>query len=279
MRLKAFAKVNLTLDVTGRREDGYHLIDSVMQSVSLYDTVALEKAPEIEVTASVNELCGENNIAFRAAKIFFREIGSADGARIHIEKNIPYPAGLGGGSADAAAVFVGLNALYGAGLTENQLRELSLKAGADVPFCISGGTARVGGIGEKIAAMPPIEGLWLVIAAAGEKKSTAEMYSRLDAAPVLSAYTEEFIGRQENGGTAGALPYCKNAFSFAYSESEVFGELKKSGALAVSLSGSGPSAFGIFENKKAAELAAKRLCGRGIRAYTAESRRRGVIIE
>ena len=265
MKLRAYAKLNLTLDITGRRADGYHLIDSVMQSVSLYDTVTVEKSPKIVVSSSDSSLCGENNIAFSAARLFFEKTGLSGGAEIFIEKNIPYPAGLGGGSADAAAVLKGLNALYGAGLSENELRALSLGIGADIPFCISGGTARVGGIGEKIKKIPFIGERWFVTANAGTKKSTAQMYSRLDAAvnspyvPVRALYTPKFIRMLAGGGADAALRCCGNAFMFAYRTSPVFGLLRENGARTVSLSGSGPAAFGVFESKKAAESAALRI--------------------
>lgn len=273
MKIKAYAKVNLTLDITGRRADGYHLIDSFMHSVALYDTVIIEKSPDISVACSVPQLSGEGNIAFRAARTFFDKVGISGGADIYIKKNIPYPAGLGGGSADAAAVIYGLNRLYSAGMSEDELCEAALSVGADVPFCIKGGAARVRGIGELIEKQQPILDLWLVIVNAGIKKSTGEMYRAIDNEKASEPSTETFISALSE---VEAFDYCKNAFSFAYKAAPEWALLRERGALAVSISGSGPSLFGIFNNEASAEAAAHGLRSIGIDSAVAKAVEQGL---
>ena len=148
MKIKAFAKVNLSLDVTGKRADGYHTLSSVFQSVSLSDIVEIKKADSISVKCSDTSLNGEDNLCNTAAVKFFEAAKIQGGAEIFIEKHIPLAAGLGGGSTDAGAVLKGLNELYGKPLSEQKLLEIALSLGADVPFCMVGGTKLCEGIGE-----------------------------------------------------------------------------------------------------------------------------------
>ncbi|MBP0959505.1 MAG: 4-(cytidine 5'-diphospho)-2-C-methyl-D-erythritol kinase, partial [Oscillospiraceae bacterium] len=155
--VKANAKINLGLDIVGIRDDGYHLLKTVMQSVSLYDIIALEKANDISVICSDETLpCGEQNLAFKAAKLFFEETKIVGGVKISIEKNIPSQAGLGGGSADAAGTIFALNKLYNADLSDEKLCEIGEKVGSDVPFCIVGGTKLCEGIGERLTSLKPV---------------------------------------------------------------------------------------------------------------------------
>lgn len=278
MKLKAYAKINLTLDITGRREDGYHLLDSVMQSVSLCDTLDIERSDALSVDCSLPELSGENNIVYRAARLFFAECGLSGGARVFVEKNIPFPAGLGGGSADAAAVLCGLNRLYGAGLDAARLRGLGLRAGADVPFCITGGTARVTGIGECIESLPALQGAWFVLVVSGEKQSTAQMYARLDSrcdAPRRD--TPQLVAALPDA--SAAAPHVGNAFAPVCGLSGADRLLDGTGAAAVSLSGSGPAVFGLYLSESTARQTAERLAARGVRAYYAEAVAQGVAFE
>ena len=265
IEISAFAKINWTLDICGRRADGYHLLDSVMQSVSLCDTVTLEKDRGFSVSCSVTELAGENNIAAVAAETFFRETGILGGVKIRIEKQIPLAAGLGGGSADAAAVLVGLNHLYETNLSAAQLCEIGVTVGADVPFCIVGGTARVGGIGEKIEPLPTVEPLDLLLIKNGVKPSTGEMYRRLDAEKTPPAVTDAAVNAIRRGDTESFLQNLGNAFERV---SGLFGvpELLSGKPITIGLSGSGPTVFAVFLPEQAASEE-ERLKKQGIEVY------------
>lgn len=278
MKLKANAKINLTLDITGRRADGYHLIDSVMQSVSLFDTVTVEKANGISVACSNGELCGEDNIAFVAAREFFSATGVLGGADIFIEKNIPLSAGLGGGSADAAAVIAALNKIYDTKLKNDKLSEIALRVGADVPFCLIGGTRRVGGIGERLSTAPDMPACALVILKQGEKLSTGDMYRRLDAAPNSVSYTENMLSalKADVNSVARATG---NAFEAVCDISEQKKLFENSGALCVGLSGSGPSVFALFDSSAAARQTADLLSAQGRAAFFALPEKSGIITE
>lgn len=167
MKVKAYAKINLTLDITGRREDGYHLLDTVMQSVSLFDELELErgKEPGIRLRCDREYLpLDTKNTAFRAARYFFEYCGlQKEGLTVSIQKHIPSRAGMGGGSADGAAVLLALNEIYGAKLSLEALMGLGAKVGADVPFCIHGGTCRCTGVGELVQPAPELPDCFLVI--------------------------------------------------------------------------------------------------------------------
>ena len=183
MKIKANAKINLTLDVLGKRDDGYHLIDSVFQSVSLGDIVTVNKCDVIRVDCTDSTICDESNIAYKAAKMLKDEFNLPGGISIQLKKVIPVAAGMAGGSSDAAAVLVALNKLYETNLSEDELCEIGLSVGADVPFCIIGGTARVGGIGEKMEKLPDMPQCAIIIIKHGQKLSTADMYRQVDAYP------------------------------------------------------------------------------------------------
>ncbi len=162
--LDAHAKLNLTLEVLGRRDDGYHEVASIMQTLELADTLTLESADSLSLTCSVPGLDGPGNLALRAAELLSSETGVREGARIHVEKRIPVAAGLGGGSADAAATLVGLNRLWQLQLSDDELRKIGAKLGSDVPFLIRGGTAIALGRGERVRHLPTPALPWIVVA-------------------------------------------------------------------------------------------------------------------
>ena len=162
--IKAPAKVNLTLEVLGKREDGYHEIASVMQAISLFDTLTFSPSDEVKVTTDVPELEGEDNLVYIAAMLLRETSGVSAGAEIHLEKQIPLAAGLGGGSSDAAATLLGLNRLWGLELGEGELKELAARLGSDVPFFVTGGAALVEGRGERVSVLTTSSTLWLVLA-------------------------------------------------------------------------------------------------------------------
>ena len=199
MKLRAYAKINLTLDVTGRREDGYHTLDTVMQTVSVWDEVEIKKInkPGIRLFCNREYLpVDTKNTAFRAAQYFFERCGiTGQGLSIHIRKYIPSRAGMGGGSADAAAVLHGLNQMFHAGLPQQELVELGARVGADVPFCVVGGTCRCRGIGEQVEPVSPLPDCWLVLCKPPAGMSTPRAYALIDQFPLSRAQaTEKMVG-------------------------------------------------------------------------------------
>lgn len=279
IKMKACAKINLSLSITGKREDGYHLIDTVMQSVDLYDNVTVSIAENISVLCGVEELNNENNIAFKAAKLFFERTGIKAGAEIRIEKNIPTAAGLGGGSADAAAVLLALDKLYNTNLSYNVLCEIALKLGADVPFFIKGGTQRAQGIGEVLTQLPSLNQGYFVLVKQGIKPSTGEMYRRLDSENPPLPDTQKTIKALHNNDIVALAESFKNSFAAVNEPFESEQYLKDSGALAVSLSGSGPTHFAYFENKESAQKVYAHLKSQNNECYIVKPIEKGIVFE
>lgn len=255
--LAAYAKLNLYLDITGKRADGYHLLETVMQSVSLADHVKIAlNGGGITVDCS-NPLIprGEGNICHKAARLFFEEIGDG-GADIFIEKRIPCGAGMGGGSTDAAAVLTGLNRLCGNPVGEKGLLKIAAEVGADVPFCLCGGTKICRGIGDIISEAPPIKDCAFLVVMPDFACSTAEAYRKYDEAPPPARNgLNDFIA---SGGEYRRRLY--NVFEELYGDprlSDISDRLKKAGAIGASLTGSGAAMFGIFENAERAASAAR----------------------
>ena len=257
--IKAYAKINLTLDITGKREDGYHLLCMVMQSISLYDEVKISFGePGIRVICNKDELSGsENNTAYKAAELYFLHTGLKPNVTIHLKKNIPAQAGLGGGSADAAAVLNGLNKILDTKLSYETLCKIGLKIGADVPFCIHGGTALAEGIGEKLTPLKPMPDCYIVICKPFKGVDTKKAYALADAASKKhSGYTDKMlkaISKQDVNLIASSLG---NEFEDVMHLSEVK-HIKDSmislGALGTCMTGSGSAVFGIFSDKNKAE--------------------------
>ena len=185
-QMKAYAKINLGLDVVRRLENGYHEVKMVMQTVGIYDVLHFERIPEgIVVTTDSGELpTDENNLIYKAARLMKENYGIREGVRIHLEKHIPIAAGMAGGSTDAAATMKGINRLFDLGCTLEELMELGVKIGADVPYCVMGGTALAEGIGEKLTALPAAPECFLVVAKPDINVSTKYVYEQLDAAGV-----------------------------------------------------------------------------------------------
>ncbi len=257
MKIKANAKINFSLSVCGKREDGYHLIDTVMHSISLYDTVCIEKSDEILV--SCGDMPKEENIAYKAAKVFFETAEIVGGCKIEIEKQIPLSAGLGGGSADAAAVLLGLDRLYNTNLSYDTLCNMAVKLGADVPFFIKGGCMRSEGIGEILTAAIPLKKGVILLAKADVKPSTGEMYRRLDEMDTVLADTDSVLKAIKENDLNKLSKNLYNAFETVWPKSQVRAELLKTDAVAVALTGSGPTWFAVFEDVGKAETAKKML--------------------
>ncbi len=279
MKIRANAKINLSLCVCGKREDGYHLIDTVMHSIGLFDEVVIEKSDSITVNCDIYGIEQEDNIAFKAAKLFFEDYKIKGGAFIEINKNIPAAAGLGGGSADAAAVLMGLNKLYNANIPYEKLCETALKLGADVPFFIKGGCARAQGIGEKLTSLKPLTKGYILLAKAEQKPSTAEMYRIIDSKEPVYCDTLSVINAIENGDLDELYKHITNSFETVWENSLVKKALISQSPLLVSLSGSGPTWFAVFESKENAEKAKACLENKNINCWLATPETKAITFE
>lgn len=250
---KAYAKLNLTLDVLGTRPDGYHDIESIFQSVSLCDALEVIRTKKDIIINTDSEINREDNICYKAAILFFDTTKITGGAEITLKKNIPIAAGLGGGSADGAATLKALNTLYGNPLCEKELLTLSAKLGADVPFCLFGGTAQAAGIGEKLTKLSDLPDCDIIIIKNAQKPSTAELYRRLDECEILHHPNfSRTVSAIEQGDLQTACLNFSNVFSYAWGNNlkSIENDLKAQGAIVSCLSGSGPSVYGIYEKGK-----------------------------
>lgn len=259
LRLKASAKINLVLSIDGKRDDGYHTIDTVMQSVSLCDTVSVKTAKDITVKCNASKIAGQDNIAYKAAQAFFEFTKLEGGANIGITKRIPMAAGLGGGSADAAAVILALDKLYKTELKTEELEKIAIGLGADVPFFITGGTKRAEGIGDILTDINLLQKGYFILVKEGQKPSTAEMYKKLDESGYEKFKVENLILAIEKEDQDEICKGFGNSFEKLWENAPIKTELLKLDADAVCLSGSGPTFFAFYKNKKAAQKAYKRL--------------------
>ncbi len=213
MKVKAFGKINLTLDVTGRREDGFHLLDTVMQTVSIWDELDIQHShePGVHLQCSRESIpTDRKNTAFRAAKFFLEDQGlTHEGVYIFIRKYIPSRSGMGGGSADAAAVLHGLNRMFQRGLEGPKLMELGAKVGSDVPFCVAGGAARCTGVGTIVEEAPPLPDCWLVVCKPPTGMSTPRAYALLDQYPLSSTQATPRMMEALAGGNLKKIARCE----------------------------------------------------------------------
>jgi 4-diphosphocytidyl-2-C-methyl-D-erythritol kinase len=263
LTISAPAKINLSLDITGKLENGYHTLEMILQTISLKDEILLEKQPD-----GVSIVCDHplvpldgRNICDRAARAFFLKTGLQGGIKVQIRKKIPMGAGLAGGSADAAAVLKGLNAMYDARLSQDELSDLGLQCGADVPFCLVGGTCLARGIGEKLTRLPAFGGVNAVLVMPEFSVSTAWVYQnyRMDD-PVRHPDTQAILSAIRQGDVAKVAREMKNVLetvtAVKYPEIEgIKRDLKSRGALGSMMSGSGPSVFGLFGDPERARQA------------------------
>ena len=279
LTMNANGKINLYLDVLNRRHDGYHNIRSVMQSVSLHDTVTLEVSASDGLTieigcSSKNIKCDESNLVYKAADLFLKKSGiECVDLRFYIEKNIPVSAGMAGGSADAACALKLLNEAYGLPYTENELCAIGKEIGADVPFCIKGGTCICEGTGEFLTRLPTFSDIFLVCAIDSSSVSTPKAFGMLDKkygndcadSSCLINMVRAVIGKDVNA-VASAL---YNKFEDViipenHGVKLIKGILSGNGAIGTLMSGSGPSVFGIFKTEDDAKNAASALACRNI---------------
>lgn len=267
IKLKAYAKINLTLDVIGKRENGYHDVQMVMQQIDLHDIVTLETREGGISLESESEFLPKNdtNIAWRAAEAVSKHVGRELGVHIIIEKNIPVAAGLAGGSTDAAAVIRGLNIMYDLGLSLEEMMEIGVTIGADVPFCIMGGTALAEGIGEELSKIDLSKPFWIVLSKPSVGVSTKKIYEALNYKSIEDhPETNSMIDAVKCGDISEISELLGNVLepvtlSLYPSVGVLKSKMKEYGASGTLMSGSGPSVFGLFKSYEKACTAAKRL--------------------
>ena len=274
------AKLNLALDVVGLLPNGYHDLDMVMQTITLYERLNLRRAEEVQLHLPGSWVpVNEKNTAVKAARAFFRYTGLAGGVEMEIEKHIPVRAGMAGGSADAAGVLVGLNALYEARLSTSELCALGAGIGADVPFALMGGTCRVQGVGDFLKALPPCPPCWFVVAMPSVGVSTPEAFARYDQ---MGSPLHPDLAAQEAAIRAGdlaavcaasgnALEHCSGAKETPH----IRAILDEQGALASLMTGSGAAVFGVFDSEAKAQAARAALRQQYKQVYLAQPDRGG----
>lgn len=265
----AYAKINLALDVLGKRSDGYHEVQMVMQTISLRDTVTVSLSEEITLTSNSEDIpLGQENLAYRAAAMLQRVTGCRKGARIHIDKHIPVAAGLAGGSSNAAAVLLSLNRLWELDLPVGYLAELGSRLGSDVPFCVVGGTCLATGRGERITMLPQVPRLWLVLVNPGFAVATAKVYQEFSPAEVVSrpdvSVMIKAIEKRDRTGIINNMENVLESSTFALYPRvrEVKEELAQSGAEKVLMCGSGPTVFAVVGDQEQAYKLKTRLQGK-----------------
>ena len=273
-------KLNLTLDVTGFAENGYHTLDMIMQSVSLSERVTLRRSGDIRLRLPGSFVpANESNTAYKAAVVFFRETGLLAGADITIRKTVPVRAGMAGGSADAAAVLVGLNELYGARLSQKELCGLGMMVGADVPFCIAGGTARVTGVGDILEPLPACPPCFFTVCMPKGGVSTPQAYARYDELGTDVRPDGEAAEAAVRAGDLDAL-CAQMVNALEYSSGSVANKpieeiLRACGAKAALMTGSGAAVFGVFPERGAAEEARAKLLEKYPKAWVVRPVPRG----
>lgn len=270
MALRAYGKINLGLDVLRKREDGYHEVRMIMQTVGIYDKIDLSLKPEPGIAVSTNLYYlpnNENNLVYRAAKLLIDEFQIQQGISIDLQKFIPVSAGMAGGSSDAASVLFGINKLFGLGLSRKQLMERGVRIGADVPYCLLRGTALSEGIGEKLTSLPPVPQCYVVLAKPGISISTKVAYENLN----LNQLTQ-----QQHPDIDGMVNDIKDYNLYRMSEKmgnvlelvtasqypvieDIKKVMKNFGAIGSLMSGSGPTVFGLYINQQDAAAAYRAL--------------------
>lgn len=287
IKIDTAAKINLFLDILALLPNGYHSLFMIMQSVGLTDTIELEQTGDgqIHITCSESALpTDESNIAHKAATAFFKAAGlKGKGLNIHIEKRIPFAAGLAGGSADAAAVIAGLNKLFNTGFDDSKLCEIGLTVGSDVPFCITGGTMLVqdaGGVLAPLTALPPC---YIVLAKPERGVATQGAYKAYDACDCIRHPNGPLmLNSAVNGDLKGICEYACNVFEQCVEvpeRVEIKRIMRKHGTLCSQMSGSGPTVFGIFEDKQKAQACAEELKTIIKDVFVCEPVKRGIEIE
>lgn len=266
LNLKALAKINIGLDVLGKREDGYHEVRMIMQTIHLYDWLHFRKTKEEGIHLSSNLYylpVNENNLIHKAAKLMMEEFSIQEGIEIRLQKYIPVAAGMAGGSTDAAATLYGLNRMFDLGLTMEQLKERGVKIGADVPYCLMRGTALAEGIGEKLTALPPMPKCPVLVAKPGISVSTRFVYENLKLDektphPDIDKLLRDIEKKDLRQTAADMGNVLETVTTWHHPEIAKLKEVMiEAGALNAMMSGSGPTVFGLFEDEKVAKKAYK----------------------
>jgi len=270
LELKALAKINLGLDVLGRRENGYHDVRMIMQTIYLYDNVKMEKTEEEGISLTTNLFylpSDKGNIAYKAAEMLMKEFDLPGGIRIHLDKHIPVSAGMAGGSTNAAAVLVGMNIMYDLGLSQQDLMDRGVLLGADVPYCVMRGTVLAEGIGEILTPLNPLPKCYILIAKPNINVSTKMVYEKLDSReitehPDIDGILEGLKNQdiKKIAGSMGNVLEKVTIEEYPIIE-DIKNAMKEAGALNAMMSGSGPTVFGIFETKEQAKQAQKQIYG------------------
>lgn len=285
MKVKAAAKINLMLDILKKLPNGYHSLFMLMQSVDLYDIVSVEKNNEKEILIKCDAdgvPCNEKNIAYKCAKAFFETFSICnEGITIEIEKSIPMSAGIAGGSADGAAVLYCLNRIYDKGLNAKKLSEIGAKVGADIPFSIFGGTAIVLGTGTVIAPVTDLPECYIVLCKPEQDVSTPEAYAQFDSLDRVRHLDKiSMIDAASNGDYKRICALCDNVFEQAIEvpkRPHIKGIMRKSGADACVMSGSGPTVYGIFSDKEKAQDAYDKLVKKYENVFLCKPVNKGII--
>lgn len=273
LKLRALAKINLGLDVLGRRENGYHDVRMVMQTIYLYDNVTLTKTEEPGIQLQTNLFylpVDEKNIAYKAAKLFMDEFQIKEGVHITLDKHIPVAAGMAGGSSNAAAVLVGMNRLFRLGLSEQDLMERGVSLGADVPYCVMRGTVLAEGIGEILTPLAPLPKCYILVAKPSISVSTKTVYEKLDAHEIEDhPDIDGVIAGLEAGDLKKVAGSMGNVLERVTIEDypiiqEIKNAMVEAGALNAMMSGSGPTVFGIFEDRMLARQAQQKIRKAGL---------------
>ena len=264
--LKAYAKINIGLDVTGKTDNGYHLLKTVMQQVDLYDVITIERAEKgIDFSCDSPDVPSDDtNLAVKAAKLMTETYGIKEGVNINLNKNIPVAAGMAGGSTDGAAVIIGMNKIFDLDLTMQDMIDTGVKIGADIPFCIQGGCAIAEGIGEKLRELDNRTDMYTLIAKPPINVSTVHVYKSLKWQEVTHPDMDRVIKGIMAGSMDDIVAGMGNVLeSVTCLEYDIINELKKSmmdlGAAGSLMSGSGPTVFGLFKNKEEAMSAEREL--------------------
>lgn len=264
--LKALAKINLGLDVVRRREDGYHEVRMIMQTIQLYDRLDIKRTqePGIQIQTNLSFLpVNENNLIYKAAKLLMDEFSITDGVSVKLDKRIPVAAGMAGGSTDAAAMLIGVNRLFSLGLTKRQLMERGVQIGADVPYCIMRGTALAEGIGEALSPLPPMVKCPVLIAKPSISVSTKFVYQNLKLDDTtIHPDIDRLIDDIKAKNLHDIAAHMGNALeTVTIPNYPVIDEIKKhmlsNGAVGAMMSGSGPTVFGLFDDEDTAKKAYK----------------------
>lgn len=266
-QMKAYGKINLGLDVIGKLPNGYHEVKMVMQTVRIYDELTFEKIESgIEITTDAAELpTDENNLIYKAAKLMKEKYHIQEGVRIHLRKNIPIAAGMAGGSTDAAAVMKGISRMFGLDISILELMEMGVEIGADVPYCVIGGTALAEGIGEKLTPLELAPECFVLVAKPDINVSTKYVYEHLDMAGITKhPDIDGMVEAISIGSLQGILDRMENVLETVTIPAypvihELKQRMKELGAVNSLMSGSGPTVFGIFLEERAAQVALDRL--------------------